>query len=51
MTTLKTPVDPRLAPMFALRELMPLPAHDTEERTERKILRHADLKEAIDGPR
>jgi hypothetical protein len=45
MSILKPPVDPRLAPLFALRDVIPLPAHDTEERNERKILHR--VKEGV----
>jgi hypothetical protein len=51
MTILRAPVDPRLAPLLALRELMPVPGHDNEERKERKLLHRHDLKEAINATR
>jgi hypothetical protein len=47
MTALKAPVDPRLTPMFALRDLMRVPGHDQEEREERRILHRHLLKEAL----
>jgi hypothetical protein len=47
MTAVKVPVDARLAPLFALRDVMPVPPHDTEERDERRILHRHDLKEAV----
>lgn len=43
----RIPPDPRLAPLIALRRLMPLPGHDKADQEERHILRREELRQAV----
>ena len=41
------PTDPRLAPLVALRRVIPLVDNDETARTERRILRRGEIKDAV----
>ena len=41
------PLDPRLTPLVALRQELPLPDHDHEEQAERHELRKLEIREAV----
>jgi hypothetical protein len=44
---IRAPANPRAAGIQALAQAMPLPAHDAEERADRKLLRRMDIAEAV----
>ena len=44
---LEDPSDPRLAPLLALRRVIPLVENDQTERDERRILRRSEIKDAV----
>lgn len=39
--------DPRLAPLIALRHLVPMVEFDREERDERRLIRRMEIREAV----
>jgi len=44
---INTPADPRLAPLLALRRVMPFVMDDSEAKAERRLLHRADLRTRV----